>query len=204
MLISSYLSDNNYRDIFLYGSDRDMSSIIFIAIFFFGSGRLYRVQGEPPMSAKKLNNPLPLDDQLCYAIYSAGMAIQRVYKPLLDELGLTYPQYLVLNILWREDNLTVGSIAERLALESSTLTPLLKRMEAAGLLRRTRNPANERQVVVGLTDKGRELRSRAGCLADALLSSSGQSPTHLNQINRDVRELRDAIYEHAGAWSCTA
>jgi MarR family transcriptional regulator, organic hydroperoxide resistance regulator len=156
------------------------------------------------MPAKKLNNPLPLDDQLCYAIYSAGMAIQRVYKPLLDDLGLTYPQYLVLNVLWREDRLTVGSIAERLALESSTLTPLLKRLEAAGLLRRTRNPANERQVVVALTDKGRELRSRAGCLADALLSSSGQSPAHLNQINRDVRELRDAIYEHTGVWRSTA
>ena len=69
------------------------------------------------MPAKKLNNPLPLDDQLCYAIYSAGMAIQRVYKPLLDDLGLTYPQYLALNVLWREDKLTVGSIAERLALE---------------------------------------------------------------------------------------
>lgn len=156
------------------------------------------------MPAKKLNNPLPLDDQLCYAIYSAGMAIQRVYKPLLDDLGLTYPQYLALNVLWREDKLTVGSIAERLALESSTLTPLLKRLEAAGLLRRTRSPANERQVVVALTDKGRELRSRAGCLADALLSSSGQSPAHLNQINRDVRELRDAIYEHTGVWSSTA
>ncbi|RWO79361.1 MAG: MarR family transcriptional regulator [Mesorhizobium sp.] len=156
------------------------------------------------MPAKKLNNPLPLDDQLCYAIYSAGMAIQRVYKPLLDDLGLTYPQYLVLNVLWREDKLTVGGIAERLALESSTLTPLLKRLEAAGLLRRTRNPANERQVVVALTDKGRELRSRAGCLADALLSSSGQSPAHLNQINRDVRELRDAIYEHTGVWRSTA
>jgi DNA-binding MarR family transcriptional regulator len=152
------------------------------------------------MPAKKLNNPLPLDDQLCYAIYSAGMAIQRVYKPLLDDLGLTYPQYLALNVLWREDNLTVGSIAERLALESSTLTPLLKRLEAAGLLRRTRNPANERQVVVALTDKGRELRSRAGCLADALLASSGQSPARLNKTNRDVRELRDAIYEHTGAW----
>ncbi|GLS38530.1 MarR family transcriptional regulator [Mesorhizobium tianshanense] len=156
------------------------------------------------MPAKKLNNPLPLDDQLCYAIYSAGMAIQRVYKPLLDDLGLTYPQYLALNVLWREDKLTVGSIAERLALESSTLTPLLKRLEAAGLLRRTRSPANERQVVVALTDKGRELRSRAGCLADALLSSSGQSPAHLNQINRDVRELRDAIYEHTGVWRSTA
>ncbi|MER8827907.1 MarR family transcriptional regulator [Mesorhizobium sp. M0938] len=156
------------------------------------------------MPAKKLNNPLPLDDQLCYAIYSAGMAIQRVYKPLLDDLGLTYPQYLVLNVLWREDKLTVGGIAERLALESSTLTPLLKRLEAAGLLRRTRNPANERQVVVALADKGRELRSRAGCLADALLASSGQSPAHLNQINRDVRELRDAIYEHTGVWGSTA
>jgi MarR family transcriptional regulator, organic hydroperoxide resistance regulator len=154
--------------------------------------------------AKKRNNPVPLDDQLCFAIYSAGMAIQRVYKPLLDDLGLTYPQYLVLNILWREDKLTVGSIAERLALESSTLTPLLKRLEAAGLLRRTRNPANERQVVVALTDKGRELRSRAGCLADALLSSSGQSPAHLNQINRDVRELREAIYENTGVWRSTA
>jgi DNA-binding MarR family transcriptional regulator len=154
--------------------------------------------------AKKRNNPVPLDDQLCFAIYSAGMAIQRVYKPLLDDLGLTYPQYLVLNILWREDKLTVGSIAERLALESSTLTPLLKRLEAAGLLRRTRNPANERQVVVALTDKGRELRSRAGCLAEALLSSSGQSPAHLNQINRDVRELREAIYENTGVWRSTA
>jgi DNA-binding MarR family transcriptional regulator len=154
--------------------------------------------------AKKRNNPVPLDDQLCFAIYSAGMAIQRVYKPLLDDLGLTYPQYPVLNILWREDKLTVGSIAERLALESSTLTPLLKRLEAAGLLRRTRNPANERQVVVTLTDKGRELRSRAGCLADALLSSSGQSPAHLNQINRDVRELREAIYENTGVWRSTA
>lgn len=156
------------------------------------------------MPAKKPNNPVPLDDQLCYAIYSAGMAIQRVYKPLLDDLGLTYPQYLVLNVLWRDDELTVGNIAERLALESSTLTPLLKRLEAASLVRRTRNPANERQVVVALTDAGRELRSRAGCLADALLSSSGQSPAHLNQINRDVRDLRDAIYEHTGAWSSMA
>lgn len=156
------------------------------------------------MPGKKHDNPLPLDDQLCYAIYSAGMAIQRVYKPLLDDLGLTYPQYLVLNVLWREDRQTVGSIAERLALESSTLTPLLKRLEAAGLLRRRRNPANERQVVVALTDQGRERRSRAGCLADALLSASGQSPAHLSQINREVRELRDAIYAHTGGWSCTA
>jgi len=152
----------------------------------------------------KPNPPLPLDEQLCYAIYSAGMAIQRVYKPLLDELGLTYPQYLVLNVLWREDKQTVGGIADRLALESSTLTPLLKRLEAAGLVLRTRNPANERQVVVALTDEGRQLRSRAGCLADALLSASGESSAHLNEITAEVRELRNAIYAHTGDWTPAA
>ncbi len=152
----------------------------------------------------KTNNPVPLDDQLCYAIYSAGMAIQRVYKPLLDELGLTYPQYLVLNVLWREDRQTVGGIAEKLALESSTLTPLLKRLEVAGLLRRTRNPDNERQVVVELTEQGQALRSRSGCLGEALLSASGQTLAHLGELNRDVRNLRDAIYAHIGGWDTPA
>jgi DNA-binding MarR family transcriptional regulator len=151
----------------------------------------------------KPNPPLPLDEQLCYAIYSAGMAVQRVYKPLLDELGLTYPQYLVLNVLWREDKQTVGSIADSLALESSTLTPLLKRLETAGLVQRARNPQNERQVVVALTDTGRDLRSRAGCLADALLSASGQESAHLNEIASDLRGLRDGIYAHTGAWTVT-
>lgn len=150
------------------------------------------------------SNPPPLDDQLCYAVYSAGMAIQRVYKPLLDELGLTYPQYLVLNVLWREDQQTVGMIAEKLALESSTLTPLLKRLEAAGLLRRTRNPHNERQVVVALTDDGRALRSRAGCLGEALLATSMQSPHELAKLNRDIRHLRDTIYSRIGGWSTPA
>lgn len=145
--------------------------------------------------------PVPLDDHLCYAIYSAGIAIQRVYKPLLDGLGLTYPQYLVLNVLWREDKQTVGGIAESLALESSTLTPLLKRLEAAGLVRRTRNPENERQVVVALTDAGRALRSRAGCVGESLLAASGQSPEALGALNREVRALRDAIYRHTGGWN---
>jgi MarR family transcriptional regulator, organic hydroperoxide resistance regulator len=156
-----------------------------------------------PKSAKQDNAPVPLDDQLCYAIYSAGMAIQRVYKPLLDELGLTYPQYLVLNILWREDGQTVGSIADQLALESSTLTPLLKRLEAAGLVRRTRNPDNERQVVIALTAPGQALRTKAGCLGDSLLATSGQSPEQLGALNRKVRQLRDAIYKEIGGWSLT-
>ncbi len=147
------------------------------------------------------NVPVPLEDQLCYAIYSAGMAIQRAYKPLLDALGLTYPQYLVLNILWREDAQTVGRIAEQLALESSTLTPLLKRLEAAGLVQRTRNPANERQVVVALTDAGHAIRTRAGCLGNALLSASGWSPADLGALNGEVKQLRDAIYASIGGWN---
>ena len=153
------------------------------------------------MTDAKPNNPIPLESQLCYAIYSAGMAIQRAYKPALDALGLTYPQYLVLNVLWREDDQTVGGIAEKLALESSTLTPLLKRLEAAGLVRRVRNPDDERQVVVALTDQGRALRSRAGCLGDVLLAASGQSPARLGELNRGVRELRDAIYAGADEWA---
>ena len=156
------------------------------------------------MSRPEANPPLPLDDQLCYAIYSAGIAVQRAYKPLLDELGVTYPQYLVLNVLWHQDGQTVGRVADRLALESSTLTPLLKRLETAGLLRRTRNPDNERQVVVELTDQGRALRAKAGCIGDALVGASGQSATQLAQLNRDVRGLRDAIYAHIGGWDASA
>ena len=153
------------------------------------------------MTEKTDNKPVPLDDQVCYAIYSAGMAIQRLYKPLLDQLGLTYPQYLVLNVLWRSDEQTVGGIAEKLALESSTLTPLLKRLEAAGLLRRTRNPDNERQVVIALTPEGRALQSKAGCLGDALLDSSRQTPGELGNLNREVRQLRDRIYDRIGGWA---
>ena len=149
------------------------------------------------------NPPVPLDDQLCYAIYSAGIAVQRAYKPLLDELGLTYSQYLVLNILWREDGQPIGRIADQLALESSTLTPLLKRLEAAGMVSRTRNPSNERQVVVALTEAGQALQARAGCLGDALLEASGQSPEALADLNKDIRALRDAVYAKVGGWNLT-
>ena len=146
------------------------------------------------------NDPPQLHDQLCYAIYTAGIAIQRAYKPLLDKLGLTYPQYLVLNVLWREDEQTVGAIAHSLALESSTLTPLLKRLETTGLLRRTRYLSNERQVVIALTDQGRALQHQAGCLSDALLAASTQTPEELAILNRDVRYLRNAIYSQIGGW----
>lgn len=142
--------------------------------------------------------PVPMDDQLCFTVYSTSMAIQRAYKPLLDDLGVTYPQYLVMNVLWREDGRTVGDIAEELSLESSTMTPLLKRLEAAGLVERTRNPLNERQVMVTLTPSGKALRKRAGCLGEALLKASGRSALELGVVNAQLKALRDAVYESLG------
>lgn len=155
-------------------------------------------KGKDTKEAEKANSPVPLDDQLCYAVYSAGMAIQRIYKPVLDELGVTYPQYLVLNVLWHQDEQRVSDIAANLALEPSTLTPLLKRLETAGFVRRRRNPQDERQVVIGLTGAGRALRNKAGCLGDALLGASGQSPNELAALNQQLRQLRDAIYAFSG------
>jgi DNA-binding MarR family transcriptional regulator len=140
--------------------------------------------------------PVALEHQLCFSVYSAGMAIQRLYKPLLDRLGLTYPQYLVLNVLWRDDKLPIGHIAERLALEPSTLTPLLKRLESARILQRTRNPENERQVIVALTDAGRAMRAEARCLNDALLAASGDTVHALGDLNARIVRLRDAVYAH--------
>ena len=156
------------------------------------------------MTDQLANPPVALADQPCYAIYTAGIAIQRLYKPLLDGLGLTYPQFLVLNVLWDEDNQSVGGIAEKLALESSTLTPVLKRLELAQLVRRTRNPENERQVIVALTEAGKAMRMKGGCLADALLESTGETAAHLAKVNKDVRQLRDRIYDHLGGWTAPA
>lgn len=152
------------------------------------------------MSAPAAAKPGLLDDQLCYSIYSTGMAIQRLYKPLLAKLGVTYPQYLVMTMLWQEDGQTVTSLAKSLALESSTLTPLLKRLEASGLVARKRDAADERQLQVTLTAKGSALRDEARCLGDALLDSSGQTPADLARINGDVRQLRDRIYGQLPEW----
>ncbi|MBB3347940.1 MarR family winged helix-turn-helix transcriptional regulator [Sphingomonas sp. BK069] len=143
--------------------------------------------------------PLPLDQQLCFSLYAASMAVGRAYKPLLDELGITYPQYLVLHALWEQDGRSVGAIAERLALESSTITPLVKRMEAAGLVERRRNPDDERQVQVFLTEAGHALRARCGCLAERLLERSRLSIDQLAALNGQVQALRDALVESSGA-----
>ncbi len=146
---------------------------------------------------------MPLEDQLCYAVYSAGIAIQRLYKPLLDTLGLTYPQYLVMNGLWRGDAQTVGALAQQLALESSTLTPLLKRLEASGVVDRSRNRENERHVIVSLMPAGAALWEKSACLGSSLLEASGQTPAELGELNQQVRRLRDAPYDQSGKWAKT-
>jgi MarR family transcriptional regulator, organic hydroperoxide resistance regulator len=137
--------------------------------------------------------PLPLDGQLGFALYGAFMAISRTYKPWLDGVGLTYSQYLVLSVLWEGDDQTVGGIAARLDLEPSTITPLVKRLEAAGRLVRQRNPADERQVRVRLTDEGRALQAKTKVLTQTLDGKSGMSIDELVDLNTKVKALRDAF-----------
>jgi DNA-binding MarR family transcriptional regulator len=139
-----------------------------------------------------MSKSLRLDEHLCFSLYAASMAVNRIYKPVLDRLGLTYPQYLVLTALSEDDGQTVSGIAYRLALESSTVTPLVKRLEAGKLVTRTRNAKDERQVNVRLTDKGRKLRSEANCLTDQLLRS-GLKPVQLIALNKQVADLRDRL-----------
>jgi MarR family transcriptional regulator, organic hydroperoxide resistance regulator len=137
--------------------------------------------------------PPPLNDQLCFALYGASMAVGRVYKPLLDELGITYPQYLLLSALWERDGQTVGGLAERLLLEPSTVTPLAKRLAEAGFVTRERNPRNERQVVVRLTPAGRDMQARCTCLGERLMEVSALSTQELRDLTGAVRALRDAV-----------
>ncbi len=136
---------------------------------------------------------ITLDDQLCFSLYGASMAINRAYKPLLDALEITYPQYLVLSTLWEVDGQSIGAIAERLGLDSSNVTPLVKRMEAGGLVSRLRNPADERQVVVTLTDLGRDMQARSACLGQTLFASANMSIEKLVQLNKDVQAFRESV-----------
>src|SRR5947209_6616566 len=122
--------------------------------------------------ASDLPLPLMLGDQLCFAVYSTAHAFNRFYKPLLERLGLTYPQYLVMLVLWERDGVAVKDIGERLFLDSGTLTPLLKRMEQAGLVKRTRSSEDERQVLVALTAQGQALKDKARAVPMSILASS--------------------------------
>ena len=147
------------------------------------------------MPSRKLDpaRALLLDNQLCFALYSASLAMTRLYKPLLDELGLTYPQYLALMVLWERDGLMVSELGDRLFLDSGTLTPLLKRLEAAGLVARIRDVLDERRVHVTLTAAGRKLKGRAGEIPACILAASQCKLPELISLTQQVQALRDHL-----------
>jgi MarR family transcriptional regulator, organic hydroperoxide resistance regulator len=134
-----------------------------------------------------------LDELLCFLVYSTGFAFNRIYRKPLEKLGLTYPQYLVMVVLWAESGLTVGQIGERLRLDSSTLTPLLKRLDALGLVSRERSSEDERRVNVHLTARGRGLRRGAGAVSDCVAQAVGMSPAELAALMRQMQALRDRL-----------
>ncbi|MDX1888405.1 MarR family transcriptional regulator [Mycolicibacterium sp. 050158] len=139
-----------------------------------------------------------LDQHLCFALYSASRAMTAAYRPILAEMNLTYPQYLVLLALWEDERLTVGRLGERLALDSGTLSPLLKRLEANGLVRRERSHVDERLVDVTLTDAGRQLQSRAQCIPERLFPAAGMTEHDAAELRDAVRQLTDALNASLG------
>src|SRR5262245_8421648 len=148
-----------------------------------------------PMARKQLaaDQPLRLDNQICFAVYSAAHAFNRVYKPLLDRLGLTYPQYLVMLVLWERDGVPLKDIGERLFLDSGTLTPLLKRLEAAQLVKRTRSTEDERQVLIALTPQGQALKDKARSVPQSILAASDCTVPELVAMKNEIVALRDRL-----------
>lgn len=140
-----------------------------------------------------MTKSLRLEDQLCFSIYAASHAFTRFYKPLLGPLGLTYPQYLVLLALWQTDGLPLKAIGERLALDSGTLTPLLRRMEDQGLVTRTRDAADERLVRIHLTAKAKRLESKAAAFPQQIGAAASCSAAELNALRKLVFALRDDL-----------
>ena len=136
---------------------------------------------------------LQLDHQLCFALYSASLAMTKLYKPLLDELGLTYPQYLAMLVLWEHDGVAVSELGERLHLDSGTLTPLLKRLEVAEFVTRLRDVQDERRVLIRLTAAGRKLRTRAARIPGCVLQATQCDVTEVLALTRQVQALRDRL-----------
>ena len=135
-------------------------------------------------------DPLLLDNQLCFALYSSSHLLTKVYKPLLKELGLTYPQYLTMLALWEEDGVTVNTLGHRLYLDSGTLTPLLKRLETAGLITRARSAVDERQVLVRLTQQGRALKRKAAKIPERAAIAAGLPVSDLISLREKLKKLR--------------
>ncbi|WP_420563308.1 MarR family winged helix-turn-helix transcriptional regulator [Thalassobaculum sp.] len=145
-----------------------------------------------PTSPPKAHPP-KLDDQLCFALYSAGLALTKVYRPILDALDLTYPQYLAMMALWERDDITVNALGAQLRLDSGTLTPLLKRLEGRDLLQRRRDPEDERRVRVVLTEAGRALGAQAADIPLAIGKAAGMSRAEAAQERERLVALRDRL-----------
>lgn len=145
------------------------------------------------MSADETCQELLLDNQLCFALYSTSLLMTKVYKPLLQELGLTYPQYLAMLVLWERDGITVGEISARLLSDPGSLTPLLKRLEAEGLLNRTRSSRDERVVELHLTERGRALHERARKIPSCIVAASEQTPASLAALKEELIRLRNSL-----------
>lgn len=137
--------------------------------------------------------PIQLDSMLCFAIYATGHAFTRFYKPRLDALGLTYPQYLVLIVLWEGDDITVNTLGSRLFLDSGTITPLIKRLEARGLVRRRRDEDDERQVRILLTPEGRALREKAMSVPLSVATGTGLTRETADRLRAELLDLRDRL-----------
>lgn len=145
------------------------------------------------IETEPVTDPLSLDNQLCYALYAAAHRMTKSYRPLLERLGLTYPQYLVLLVLWEQDGVTVSEIGRRLRLDSGTLTPVLKRLENAGLLVRTRRQSDEREVEIALTQRGRELRTDAVAVRESVMCQLELSEPELRTMRKDLNRLIERL-----------
>lgn len=141
-------------------------------------------------------DPLLLDNQLCYALYAAAHRMTKAYRPLLERIGLTYPQYLVLLVLWEQDRVTVSDIGRRLRLDSGTLTPVLKRLESAGLLLRSRRQSDEREVEIALTSRGAALRSDAVLVRESVMCQLALSEPEVRALRADLNNLIDRLGEN--------
>ena len=148
-------------------------------------------------TAPSTAGPLQLDEQLCFALYSASRAMNKIYRGVLAPLRLTYPQYLVMMVLWAGDELTVSAIGERLYLDSATLTPLLKRLQVAGLITRTRGQGDEREVLIALTVAGRSLRGKARTVPSTVFCATGCSTQSMARTKAQLETLRDNLLRNA-------
>ncbi|MCE8015696.1 MarR family transcriptional regulator [Halomonas sp. MCCC 1A17488] len=147
------------------------------------------------MASQEIGADLKLDNQLCFTLYSTSLLMTKFYKPLLKGLGLTYPQYLVLLILWQEDGLSAGAISRHLMTDTGSLTPVFKRLEADGLLRRVRSRRDERVVELFLTEQGRALQARAQEIPDCVVMASGQPASELVELKARLEALREKLQE---------